>query len=348
MATTTTTTIANTYQEFFSKELLKHQVQAVVLNQFAYQRPLDKNAGAKTISFFRRTASAVDASGLVPQVQSLTEGTPISTFRDNVYNKVSCTLNQYGEAAKITDIVTMTELFNALKDNISLMGEDAALHADVVTRNVLVAGATNKRYAQGAANYAALAAASASAGKATMLDFLDASTALRLRRATPFSGYFIAMVCPQVSRDLRNDADWIKIHQYDGQELIYKGEIGKWAGCRFVEHTNPFVENSAGPEGTYDSTGAASADIYRTFVVGQQAYGTPALAGTKVPRQNGENVTSPDDGEKRVKPEVIICDKPDKSDPLNQFMTAAWKSYWNALVLNPAFVESVSSKTAFV
>lgn len=339
MATTTTTTLSNTYQEFFSKKLLKHAVQAIVLNQFAYKRPLDRNAGAKTISFFRRTAAATATTGLVAAVQTLTEGTPISTFTDNTYSKVSATLAQYGEACKITDIVTYTELFNALSDNIGLMGEDAALHADVITRNELQSGFTTIRYAGGAANWAALAALTAAAGKATMLDFLDAGTQLKINRAAGWGGYYMAAICPQVARDLQNDGDWLLTHQYAADENIFKGEIGKWAGIRFVEHTNPFIEDSTNAEGTYDRTLAAAANgIYTTPVFGQQAYGVPALAGEKVPMSNGE---------KPVKMDVIICDKPDKSDPLNQFMTAGWKGYWAAKTLNANYGLLVKSKTEF-
>lgn len=336
MATTTTTTLSNTYQEFFSKQLLQHQVQATILNQFAYKRPLDKNAGAKIISFFRRTAAALNSSGQVANVSTLTEGTPIAAFNGSTMTKVSATLAQYGEACKITDIVLMTQLFNALRDNIGLMGEESALHADAITRDVLQAGFTTIRYGGAAASFAALGALSTSAGKITMVDVLDSATQLKINRAMGWSGYFMAVVCPQVSRDLQNDGDWLLTHQYAQDEAVFKGEIGKWAGVRFVEHTNPFKEQSGGTEGTYSTAGTP---IFTTPIFGQQAYGVPALAGEKVPMNKGE---------KCVMPEVIICDKPDKSDPLNQFMTAGWKGFWTALVLNASYGLLVKSKTEFV
>lgn len=348
MATTTSTTLANEYQKYFSKMLLKHAIQLTVLDQFAYRAPLPRKVGAKTISFFRRSASSNNTStGLVTAVQTLSEGVPINTFTDATLFRVDVPLVQYGEAAKITDIVSMTELFNALKQNTELMAEDCALHADDITRNALVAASVTgvtqntasgttteyigKLYAQGAANFAAMNALSVSAAKATAVDFLRAATQLKINRATTFGGSYVAVIGPQVAHDLQNDPDWIDSRNYGSPESRFRGELGKYAGVRFVEQTNSFLESSAGSEGTWAVTGSATTQLYRTFIFGQQSYGTPALSGD-----------SP------YSPRTIIVDKPDKSDPLNQFMTAGWKNYWAAQAINPQFALSLTSKTEFV
>jgi len=59
MATLTTTSLANEYQKYFTKQLLQHAVQLTVMDQFALKQPLPAKKGAKTISFFRRSKSAV-------------------------------------------------------------------------------------------------------------------------------------------------------------------------------------------------------------------------------------------------------------------------------------------------
>src|SRR5258708_3354472 len=138
MATSTTSTLANEYQKFFSKNLLQQAVQLTVLDQFALKQPLPKKKGAKIISFFRRSKSAVNSSGVVANVPTLSEGSPISVFGDATLDRVDVTLTQYGEATKVTDILTMTELFDALKQNMNLMSEDCALNADSITRNALI------------------------------------------------------------------------------------------------------------------------------------------------------------------------------------------------------------------
>src|SRR4051794_19798066 len=141
----TTTTLANEYQKYFTKQLLDHAVQLTVLDQFALKQPLPKNKGAKTISFFRRSKSAIVASGSgagrVANVQTLTEGTAIGTYANHTLDRVDVSLVQYGEAAKVTDVLSMTELFDALKQNIAVMSEDCALNADSITRDALVEAA---------------------------------------------------------------------------------------------------------------------------------------------------------------------------------------------------------------
>lgn len=346
MGTSTSNSLANEYQKFFSKTLLQHAVQLTVLDQFALKQPLPKHKGAKTVSFFRRSRSAVNASGLVGNVQTLSEGTPITAFVDATLDRVDVALQQYGEATRVTDILTMTELFDALKQNIALMGEDCALHADVMTRNALVnatqTGVTlqqatgtatetiGKVYAQGLPSFAALGAAGVSGGKAVATDFLRAVTQLKINRAPMFNGYYVAVIPPQVSHDLQNDPDWIDASNHGDPTRRFRGELKTFAGCRFVEHTNPHVEDATGTEGAYAAVANPANRVYRSFILGQGAYGVPAIEGD-----------SPYD------PKVIIVDKADKSDPLNQYMTAGWKAFYAASALNCPFALSLSSKTEF-
>lgn len=330
MAVTTSTTLSNTYQTHFSKKLLAHAVQELRLNEFALQAELPKNLGSKVIQWFRPAVAAAS------NVQTLVEGTPISTFRDVTYETVSATLAQYGEAAKITDVVTMTGLFDALSQNIETMGDDCALHADETTRNVLCHASTGltKMYAQSLTSFANLAAASVALSKLTGADLLRAATKLQINRAPRIDSGYVAIVPPQSSFDIKRDGDFIDTAKYSNAKAIYKGEIGTLWGVRVVEATNPFTEDET--EGTYDadlSGGAVNTLglVYTTIVTGKGAYGTPKLAGTASP----------------WKPSVIIVDKADKSDPLNQFMTAGWKNYWASVVLNANYGIALRGRSGF-
>lgn len=318
--------ITEQYQKHFKKELLAHAQQELRLAEFGKKATLPKNVGSKQVSFMRRVAA--DSAN----VQSLTEGTPISTFTSVTYTEVTVTLAQVGEAAKFTDILGWTQLYNTLKDGIALMGEDCALKMDDVTRNAVVHQTTGltKRYGQGLADFTALSGATRAAGKAVATDFLDAVTRLKINRAPKIGGKYVGVIAPQVSRDLMNDNDWLEAHKYTSAvEKIFKGEIGELHGIRFVEATNPFIEDET--EGTLDSTDNDSDGlIYSTIITGRDAYGVVAL-----------------DGQSPMGPQIIICDKADKSDPLNQTMTAGWKAYYAALVLNAAFGITLRSKTQF-
>src|SRR6478609_7405129 len=121
MATLSTTALANEYQKYFTRQLLQHAVQLTVMDQFALKQPLPRKKGAKTISFFRRSKVNVVANGAgagrVANVQTLTEGTPVATFANHTLDRVDVTLSQFGEVSKITDLLAMTELFDALQQN---------------------------------------------------------------------------------------------------------------------------------------------------------------------------------------------------------------------------------------
>jgi len=325
--------LAATIRAYFDKKLLMLAVQETILNQWATKKPLPKKMGAKTITFHRFSESANNSSGLVANVQTLAqadatnEGTPISTFITPTYDPVTVSLIQYGEAVKLTDILTYTELFNALQDSIGLMGTDCALHTDNIIRNELVSGASgNLIYGQGAANYAALAAATNSGGKLVMTDVIRAKTRLQIARAPSFGGKYVLAVPAQITYDIQNDADWIDAHNYAGDKNRFTGEIGQFGGVRMVEHTNPFREASGGSEGTYSSTG----NIYRSFMFGREAYGLSDIASQ-----------SP------MSPKIIINDKPDKADPLNQFITAGWKAFFGVKVLRAAWYVSISTRTEY-
>jgi N4-gp56 family major capsid protein len=324
MAVVTESVISNTLQGFFSKKLLEHAVQKTVLNQFAEKAELPKKRGNTTVHFFRRQASAVDTAGTVANVQALSEGTAISTFASFTFTKVDATLTQYGEAAKITDITSWKELFDTLKTHVEAMGEDCALFNDGKISFALVAGLTNKIYAQGLTSHAALNSASASAGKATILDFVRAATQLKINRAPSFGGKYVAAIPMQVTYDLQNDPDWLEVNKRAQPSRIFNGEIGEYGGVKFVEHSNPFRESTTAA--TYDGTGS----MYRSWVLGKGAYGVPAIEGGSF-----------------ASPSIVICSKADKADPLNQFMTAGWKTYWVTKVLDASFGVSVTSKTEY-
>lgn len=347
MATNTTSTLLNEYQKYFSKQLLEHAIQLTVLDQFGLKQGLPRKKGATTISFFRRSRSKINpATGLVDNVQTLTEGNPIATTANMTLDRVDVPLVQLGEAGKVSDILTMTEFFDSLKQNMGLFSEDCALNADAITRNALVtasmtgvtlqqaSGSTTetitKMYAQGAASMSALQTAGTSGGKFTAVDGLRAATQLKLNRAPMWGGYYVGIVPPQVSHDLQNDPDWIDSANWGDPSRRFRGELKTYAGCRFVENTNAFIEDGTGTEGVYAGNATQANQVYRLWFLGQGVYGVPAIEGN-----------SP------YKPSITIVDGASKSDILNQYIAFGWKAFWAAAGLNCPFGISMSAKTEF-
>lgn len=334
MPVTDLSTLTNQYATYFSKKLLEVADHELRLNEFAVQAELPKNVGGRTIRFFR------PSEGSAANVQSLTEGVPISTFTNRTLSYVEATLAQIGEAAKITDIVDMTSLFDMLEQNIDGMGIDCALYADTLIRNALVAQTTGLqiRRAAGAATWTALNS-DTTTSYATATDLVDARTKLKTNRTPQIDGAYVAIVPAEVARDLMKDADWLEASKYSAVKQLFKGEVGTLYGIRVIEATNPHVATgsaTAADEFTFATAGtyglAAGSRIYTSIITGKGAFGVPKLAGTQSPH----------------KPQIIINNKADKADPLNQFMTAGWKAMYTALVLNANWGIALKSKSRFV
>jgi len=335
VATTTTSnpaSQADKIQKHFSKKLLAYAQHNLQLAQFGQEGELPKNVGSNTVRYFRRRDAKTD------DVVELSEGTPINTFTEVTYDHVDIALKQYGEAAKITDIVTMTDLFNMLQQSIEAMGDDCELHHDTVVRNAIVASmlnsdSLNERFAgvtpsgNSSADFGDLELTSASNAKFTRAAALAAVTQLKHRknRAPKINGSYVCVLPAELCHDLVQDDDWLEAAKYSNVKALYNNELGYLDGVRYVEATNPFVEGST--YGTFDDTGA----IYTAMFLGRDAFGCPKLSGTTSPKA----------------PKIIVNDQPDKSDPLNQFITAGWKSYWNAEVLHKKFLVLLRAKSTF-
>ena len=352
MATNTSSTLSNQYQNFFSKKLLSYAVEALVLDQFGEKAPLPAKAGHKAISMFRYGSPSTAA------ITDLVEGTAPTPTRSLTLSKIEKALTQRGQVVKLTDILTATDLFNSLQQSIKTCGEDAALDLDTITRNVLVGSnaagnakengdgsaldnsdTLTEMYADGGTDYATFEATTSG----NTLDagaILDAVTKLKVNRANPVtSGHYVCVASPQVLSDIMKINEWLNAAQYSNVGELYKGEVGSLYGAKFVMTTNPFISGIANAENDdrfdYDNSGggglAANKDVHASLFLGQQAYGVPDL-GTQSP----------------FSPKVIITDEADKSDPLNQVTNVGFKTFWSTLRLNPNYYIVMRSKTASV
>lgn len=363
--------VADRLQTHFSKKLLEVQIDELVMAQegLGVQEDLPKNIGARTLRFFKpalasttlRGASPTAASGVVGKfaVGSADEGVAISTFRENDWTKVDVSLEQYVQATKISDVVSMIDAYMPLKQNIDLMGRDAALFFDSLIRNALVgsthpdgsttplthgSNGTNgcELFVNGAGtvvnsgtsatNFANLSALSQANGKATRATVLTAVTRLKHNKAPKLrGGRYVCLLPPAVQHDLVQDSDYKQAFQNNGDKGVFARELANLDGCRFIEHTNPFTEDET--YGTHDETDDnGDGLIYATMFLGRGAFGCPKLSGTKSP----------------LAPQVFINDKPDKSDPANQFIVAAWKCFLMAVGLDSRNLVVARSKSTFI
>jgi N4-gp56 family major capsid protein len=317
MSTNTTTVLSGQYQKHFSKKLLMNLIQNLVWDQFALKTPLPKNVGAKQVSWFHYADATAD------DVQTLSEGTSTSTTKDLALTEINASLTQYGETTVLTDILTDTDLYNALNQAVKTMGEDAAIHHDNLIRNAMIAGAT-KIYAQASGDYTTLRTKSPTGGKWLAADALGIATRLKINKAKRIGGSWVGVVGPEVAQDIQKDEDWKEYSRYAGSKQGFKAELGELHGVRYVESNNGFIEGAT--EGTYDASG----NVFSTFYFGQEAVGSVALSGD-----------SP------MSPQMFIVKGASKSDPANQRTYASWKKFAVAKCLRAANSRILKSLATF-
>jgi N4-gp56 family major capsid protein len=319
---TGTSGISTQFQRYFSKELLDYIVESLQLVQFAQKAPLPAKSGSKTIRWFRFDEPSTGA------IETLsTEGTKPSGERALSLENVDADLVQYGQVISITDILQLTELFSHVEQAVKVTGQDAALHADQIVRNELGGNVTGKqtRMANGLADYAAVGAASAADAVVEFNDFLDCTTQLRKNNTPMIGGNYVGVVSPEVASDLMKTSGWQNAASYSAVESLYKGEIGRLWGIRFLQTTVPFLSDGS-TQHTYDSTGT----VHSSFVFGQNAYGVSDVASQ-----------SP------YGPSVYVTDGASKDDPLNQKTVVGYKSFYAAKTLQPKYYVEMYSKTNF-
>jgi N4-gp56 family major capsid protein len=354
---TTSTTLTNQFQNFFSKELLSIVQQETILDQFATKATIPKNNGNNAITMFRF------GSPSIANVAALAEGTAIASgsYRSLVLNKLTKALAQYGQVIGLTDILRATDLFNSLQQATKTSGLDMALWVDSIIRNTLIGsnltlsgsfmgtgpeGAGPVFSNDDACNNAAGAAVpginvygnpalcaqtfsglNTETTNSTMKaeSVLDSMTRLKRNRAPMINGGYVLATDPRVARDLMRDTDWLNASNYGNKgQPFYKGEVGSIYGCRVVTQTNSFVSKGSATDGDQfiNTTSANGGGTAATKdIIASFFLGNEAFG---IPALTGDDPLSP---------KVVITDTPDKSDPLNQLVTVGVKLYFAGLRL---------------
>ena len=338
--TTASGGLSGQYQKYFDKSLLTSVLQLLVMDQFAQIKNLPADGGALTVRFTRPDTPVRS------NVQSLSEGVALSTDRGYTYSFVDATCTQVGEKSTVSDILGATNLFDTLQNLSKVLGQEAAHYYDFsitqeIVPNVLAA---NKIYSGGAANYAALAALFGSTGKIAIVDILRAFTRLMLARApkagatnsrttTVKGGDYVAIMPPQVAFDLMQDTKFTDAGVRGNNDGLFTGELGTWYGARIIRGTQPWIEKAT--ENTYDGTivydvGGATGSIFSTIVTGSEQFGVVNLASQAI-----------------SSPKLIVCDKPDKSDQLNQITSVGWKAFFVVKTLKSDWAAIIRSKVSY-
>ncbi len=297
--TTGTSSLSPEMKTFYDKDLIRNAKPVLVHNQFGQKRNIPKNGG-KTIEFRR-------FSPLPKALTPLTEGVTPDGEQLTVTN-ITATVGQYGDYVALTDVIQMAAIDPVLIETNKLLGVQAGETLDRLTANVLNAG-TNVQYAGGKESRSTLAEGDV----LTVDDIKKAVRTLKMNKAKPINGSYVAIIDPEVAYDLMKDKEWIDVKTYSDPKGIYTGEIGKLYGVRFVETTEAVTFKES------------SNTVHSTLVLGADAYGITSIDGgglTNIVKQLGSAGSA---------------------DPLNQRSTSGWKAIHVAKILVEEYMVRIES-----
>ncbi len=273
---------------YYEKVLLESTKPNLVHNQFGQKRSIPKRGG-KSIEWRK-------FSSLPKATTPLTEGVTPDGKKYSV-TAVTANVAQFGDYVGITDILDMTAIDNNALEVTKMLGDQAGLTLDTISRNEL-AGGTNVFYAPAGATSVASRANLTKDSLLTVDMVYKAVNQLKRMNVPKINGDYACVIHPDVSLDLMRNEEWIEAHKYATPENIYNGEIGKIAGCRFVESSEAVIWT-----GTGCPSGLA---VYGCIFLGADAYGVVDIEGGGL--------------------EHIMKPLGSGDDPLNQRSTIGWKA----------------------
>lgn len=325
MATTTFAGLSQRTTAWAVAEALAHKQPVEVLADYGMTKPVPRNK-AQTIKFRRPVILDLAST-------PLTEGTP-PTSKAMTYEDVPAVLKQYGDVIEITDVVHDLAEDPVLKDATELLGEQCGETIESLLWGVLK-GATSKEYASSAngTNDASVNEKVSTNMQRIIVRGLKDERGRKMTKKVSSSvqygtemidAAFLAFAHTNLEADIRDMAGFVPCEKY-GSMAALPYEIGKVEDVRYIcspvltpdADTGSTVAGSPG----FLSTSGTNNDIYSIAYVAKDAYGHVSLKGSSAMKLY---VTSPEQA--------------DKSDPLGQKGTVGWKTYWDGVILNQAWI----------
>lgn len=315
-------------RDYYDRTALEEAIPLLTFRKFGQKRPMPKNEG-ETIRFTRwgRLAAATTpiSDGITPAGNRLTQ------------SDITATLEQYGDFVLITDRVEMTAVDHYLTEAVRILGNQQGETIDKLAANMMLTG-SNAVYADSVTPGTAATSRDEVAGKITnkmlkkAVQTLQVAMAKEIREqvdatvkynTSPIRKAFIGICHIYSKQDISDLVGFTPVKDYASQSDVMEGEFGEVDGVRFIATTQAPQFLGAGANGTGIRETGGQADIYPTFIFGQDAYGEVPLSNSssaiiiKSPKANDDSNTG---------------------DPLNQRSTVGWKTMTTFKILNDLWI----------
>ena len=306
------------------RQFLEHARPILVLERFATPYPIPKNKG-QTVKLRRPIP-------FTPKTAPLVEGvTPTPTALR--YEDVTVNLLQYGDWSELTDVIQDTHEDPVLNHMVMLHGENAGATREQVLYGILKAG-TTVFYANKVASRSNVVDVVQLSDIRRVVRYLRAQKAKFVTRildgsvrigTQPIEASFIAICHTDLEHDIRSIAGFVPVAQYGSRRVVSEHELGTVENVRFIisPELAPWADagGTTGAGTTRVSTGGTNVDVYPILIFGQDAYATTPLRGAS----SAEIM-------------VINPNKPEKSDPLGQRGSVAWKTWFAGAITNQTWI----------
>lgn len=247
----TTATLSQLMQTYYDKLFISMVQRSQIMEQGSQKRPLPAGSG-KVVYFQRYSPLALIST-------PPTEGQNPNAVDLSATN-VSCTVAEYASFTTISKLLSLTAIDPKMKGAVEVMGINAGESRDALIRAELDNGTAQLAGANTAISD--VAASDTFSAK----EVRSAVKTLKLAKAMKYDdGYFLGKTNPYGSYALMGDSTWVNAHTYKDGENLYKGELGRLHGVRFIE----------GSEVTKDLT----SDVYNSYIHGKEAFAVTDLEG---------------------------------------------------------------------
>ena len=266
---TTDSALSAENKTFYDKALIQEATPNLIHDQFGQKRPIPKHGGKKIE--FRKYASLPKA------LEPLTEGVTPDGKKLSV-STVEAEVSQYGDYVCLSDVLDLTAIDNNALEATKVIGRQAGLTLDTITRNVLQSG-TNVYYcppvnADGTVGAQPTDRSGLSKDcKLTVSVVKRIASLMKAANAPKINGSYVCILHPYAAYDLMNDPKWEQLHQYCKPEELYEGEIGRIAGVRFVETSEAAVYTGA------ENDCPAGLAVFGCLFIADGAYGVTEVTG---------------------------------------------------------------------
>lgn len=306
--------LTNLVKTYYDRMMLETLDPELKYYQFSVKKPLPRGEGnavywnrPRRLGFGQKLTAGVKPSA-----------NELSTVR------VSALIEVYGGYSLIEDLVEATSIVDPLEIATQELGKQASETIDRATMQALLffddpdSAVSAVHVVKTSANLIISTNTTVANTYQDVLiavsDIRVATAELRRRRVPTVDGQnYVGIIHPVIAADLRSDTTWQNWHQYTTPENLYRGEIGRVEGVRFVETDFTPVSAGSGNGLAISVAAGASAIAYGTNIFGRGFYGVTELDGGI---------------------HTFLVTGASKSDPLDQGSTYGWKAFFTAKVLN--------------